>query len=125
MAHNSTLRDHRGWNHNRVLGGRRQNKHWSLDNRVPGRADSESNLVDCSPKGALTVLQAVQFFGVRGYGEVEFVLSIIKVAACTGFIILGIIINCGGVPTDDRGYIGGEYWRNPVCPSPTAEFFSH
>lgn len=36
-----------------------------------------------------------------------------KIAACVGFIILGIIINCGGVPTDDRGYIGGRYWRDP------------
>jgi amino acid permease len=25
-------------------------------------------------------------------------------------MILGIIINCGGVPTDDRGYIGAKYW---------------
>jgi len=50
---------------------------------------------------------------VRGYGEVEFVLSLIKIIACTGFIILGIIINCGGVPTDDRGYIGARYWHSP------------
>ena len=28
-------------------------------------------------------------------------------------MILGIIINCGGVPTDNRGYIGAEYWHNP------------
>ncbi|OPB43444.1 hypothetical protein A0O28_0106350 [Trichoderma guizhouense] len=33
--------------------------------------------------------------------------------ACMGFIILGIIINCGGVPTDDRGYIGARYWHDP------------
>lgn len=33
-----------------------------------------------------------------------------KILACVGFIILGIIINCGGVPTDDRGYIGARYW---------------
>lgn len=44
---------------------------------------------------------------------VEFVLSVIKVLACTGFIILGIIINCGGVPTDTRGYIGGQFWHSP------------
>jgi amino acid permease len=25
-------------------------------------------------------------------------------------MILGIIIDCGGVPTDDRGYIGARYW---------------
>lgn len=36
-----------------------------------------------------------------------------KIVACVGFIILGIIINCGGVPTDNRGYIGGRYWHDP------------
>jgi len=50
---------------------------------------------------------------VRGYGEVEFVLSVIKILACMGFIILGIIIDCGGVPTDHRGYIGARYWHSP------------
>lgn len=40
-------------------------------------------------------------------------LSLIKIIACTGFIILGIIINVGGVPTDDRGYIGARYWHAP------------
>ncbi|KAI2464188.1 amino acid permease/ SLC12A domain-containing protein [Annulohypoxylon bovei var. microspora] len=59
----------------------------------------------------LVILTAIQFFGVRGYGEVEFVLSMVKIAACSGFIILGIIINCGGV--GDRGYIGGKYWYEP------------
>ncbi|KAJ4299966.1 hypothetical protein N0V90_005214 [Kalmusia sp. IMI 367209] len=61
----------------------------------------------------LTILAVVQIFGVRGYGEVEFALSAIKIAACTGFIIFGIIVNCGGVPTDDRGYIGARYWHAP------------
>ncbi|MCJ1309223.1 hypothetical protein MMC25_002880 [Agyrium rufum] len=61
----------------------------------------------------LSLLIAVQFFGVRGYGEVEFFLSVIKIIAICGFIILGIIINCGGVPTDNRGYIGGRYWHDP------------
>ncbi|KAM3421764.1 putative amino-acid permease P7G5.06 [Cercospora zeina] len=64
----------------------------------------------------LVALVAIQCFGVRGYGEVEFVLSIIKILACTGFIILGIIINCGGVPSDPRGYIGGRYWNAPYVP---------
>ncbi|KDN66449.1 putative amino acid permease, partial [Colletotrichum sublineola] len=59
----------------------------------------------------LAVLAIIQIFGVRGYGEVEFILSIIKIAACTGFIILGIIINCGGV--GDKGYIGAKYWYDP------------
>ena len=61
----------------------------------------------------LVFLCLVQIFGVRGYGEVEFVLSLIKIIACCGWIILGIVINVGGVPTDDRGYIGGRYYSNP------------
>ncbi|KAF2836728.1 amino-acid permease [Patellaria atrata CBS 101060] len=61
----------------------------------------------------LTVLSVIQIFGVKGYGETEFILSVIKIAACTGFIIFGIIVNCGGVPTDDRGYIGARYWHAP------------
>jgi yeast amino acid transporter len=59
----------------------------------------------------LVALCVIQIFGVRGYGEVEFVLSIIKITACTGFIILGIIINCGGV--GDQGYLGAKYWHDP------------
>lgn len=39
--------------------------------------------------------------------------SIIKIIAVVGFIILGIIINCGGVPSDPRGYIGARYWYDP------------
>ncbi|KAH9884571.1 amino acid permease [Xylariomycetidae sp. FL2044] len=54
----------------------------------------------------LVVLSLIQIFGIRGYGEVEFVLSMIKIAACIGFIILGIIINCGGV--GDKGYLGAQ-----------------
>lgn len=61
----------------------------------------------------LVALSVIQVFGVRGYGEVEFVLSIIKVTACIGFIILAVIIDCGGVPTDHRGYIGARYWHDP------------
>ena len=43
----------------------------------------------------------------------EFALSLIKIVAVIGFIILGIVIDCGGVKTDPRGYIGAEYWHNP------------
>ncbi|KAI0969435.1 amino acid permease [Xylaria arbuscula] len=59
----------------------------------------------------LVVLVLIQVFGVRGYGEVEFVLSIIKITACIGFIILGIVINVGGV--GDQGYLGAKYWYDP------------
>ncbi|KAH8890922.1 amino-acid permease inda1 [Thozetella sp. PMI_491] len=59
----------------------------------------------------LIILAGIQVFGVRGYGEVEFVLSMIKIAACTGFIILGIVIDCGGV--GNQGYLGAKYWYSP------------
>lgn len=59
----------------------------------------------------LVFLSFIQIFGVRGYGEVEFILSMIKIMACVGFIILGIIINCGGV--GNQGYIGFKYWSDP------------
>lgn len=66
----------------------------------------------------LVVLAFIQVFGVRGYGEVEFILSMIKIAACTGFIILGIVINCGGtkntaINPDYKHYLGAQYWYDP------------
>lgn len=66
----------------------------------------------------LVALTAIQSFGLRGYGEVEFVLSIIKVIACIGFIILAIIIDTGGVPMDDRGYVGAATGMSLVSGSP-------
>lgn len=65
----------------------------------------------------LVAIVAINFFGVRGFGEAEFVFSTIKVLAVIGFIILGIIINVGGVPGHDE-YIGTRYWHDPgafVC----------
>ena len=56
------------------------------------------------------VISSINLFGVKGYGEVEFLLSIIKVLAVIGFLILGICITCG---VGDQGYIGGKYWHHP------------
>lgn len=67
----------------------------------------------------LFLLCVVQIFGVKGYGEIEFVLGMIKVLGVTGFIIFGIVVNCGGVSTSHnrdgtpRGYIGVQYWKDP------------
>jgi yeast amino acid transporter len=58
---------------------------------------------------------AINFFGVRGYGEAEFAFAIVKVTAVIGFIILGIILNCGGGP--EGGYIGGRYWQTNNVPA--------
>ncbi|THW72925.1 amino acid permease [Aureobasidium pullulans] len=59
----------------------------------------------------LFVIIGINLFGVKGYGEAEFLFSIIKVIAVIGFIILGIILDVGGGPDGD--YIGGRNWRDP------------
>lgn len=59
----------------------------------------------------LMIIICINLFGVRGYGEAEFIFSIIKVVAVIGFILLGVIINIGGGP--GGSYIGTEYWRDP------------
>jgi yeast amino acid transporter len=59
----------------------------------------------------LVTVTFINVFGVKGYGEAEFVFSFLKVLAIVGYIILGIVINCGGGP--NGGYIGGRYWGNP------------
>ena len=68
----------------------------------------------------LVVIIAINFFGVRGYGEAEFVFAIIKITAVIGFIILGIILNCGGGP--NGGYIGGRYWDSNSVPADYAGY---
>jgi len=59
----------------------------------------------------LVLIVVINLFGVKGYGEAEFVFAIVKVAAIIGFIILGVIINIGGGPSGS--YIGGKFWRDP------------
>lgn len=59
----------------------------------------------------LFLIIGINLCGVKGYGEAEFVFSIIKVIAVIGFIILGITLDIGGGP--DTEYIGGRYWLRP------------
>ncbi|GMG55959.1 unnamed protein product [Ambrosiozyma monospora] len=61
----------------------------------------------------LAVLCIISAFGVRGYGESEFILCFLKVISLAGFIILAIVLNSGGGPDVGKGYIGGLYWHNP------------
>lgn len=53
----------------------------------------------------------IHFFGVRAYGEAEFIFNSCKVLMIAGFIIFSIVVNCGGAGKD--GYIGGKYWHDP------------
>ncbi|KAG8737212.1 hypothetical protein FRC10_008458 [Ceratobasidium sp. 414] len=55
---------------------------------------------------------AINFLGVRWYGEFEFWFSAIKITTIVGLIILGIAIDCGAGPAS-TGYIGFRYWKDP------------
>ncbi|KAE8444313.1 hypothetical protein EG329_000623 [Mollisiaceae sp. DMI_Dod_QoI] len=59
----------------------------------------------------LVLIISINLFGVRGYGEAEFWFALVKVVAVIGFIILGIVLDCGGGPKG--GYIGGSNWIHP------------
>ena len=59
----------------------------------------------------LIVIVSFNLVGVQGYGEAEFIFSIIKVIAVIGFIVLGIILDVGGGRNAE--YIGGRYWSTP------------
>lgn len=59
----------------------------------------------------LLLLFIINLFGVRGYGEVEFFVSTIKVIAIVGFLLLGFVLIFGIDP--HRPYIGSQYWRDP------------
>lgn len=67
----------------------------------------------------LIVVIIINLFGIKGYGEAEFVFSLVKITAVIGFIILAAVINIGGFPDDptdpgaSTGYIGGRYWADP------------
>ncbi|KAF9020416.1 hypothetical protein BDZ89DRAFT_1164231 [Hymenopellis radicata] len=65
----------------------------------------------------LTVIVTINMFGAAVYGECEFAFASIKVVAIVGLIILGIILDLGGV-TGDR--IGFRYW---IDPGPFVQFF--
>lgn len=49
--------------------------------------------------------------GNKGFGETEFVASVIKVLGIIGFNIMAIILICGG--GGHAGFIGAKYWHNP------------
>ncbi|KAK6614848.1 General amino-acid permease GAP1 [Botrytis cinerea] len=67
------------------------------------------------------LIVAINFFGVKGYGEAEFIFSIIKIAAVIGFIILGIVLNTGG-QVGGGEYIGARYWYPNTVPSTYAGY---
>lgn len=57
----------------------------------------------------LSILVAVIFIGV--YGEVEFFFAILKILLVVGIVIMGLVIDLGGVPGKPR--LGFHYWKTP------------
>jgi len=59
----------------------------------------------------LVVIVVINYFGIRFFGEFEFILSSIKVITICGLIILSLVIALGGGPDHDRR--GFRYWSHP------------
>ncbi|KAI1825626.1 amino acid permease/ SLC12A domain-containing protein [Xylaria intraflava] len=57
----------------------------------------------------LTVVTGIAF--IRVYGEIEFVFAILKVLLVVFLILLGLLIDLGGIPGTPA--IGGKFWRDP------------
>jgi len=63
----------------------------------------------------LVAIVVVNIFGVLGYAEEEFWVSLIKLTTVIVFMIMGVVFVCGGGPS--RGqfdtYQGAKLWYNP------------
>ncbi|EOD45441.1 putative amino acid permease protein [Neofusicoccum parvum UCRNP2] len=59
----------------------------------------------------LVFILAINFSGVRLYGESEVIFASLKIMLIVGLIIAGLVVDLGGGPSHDR--IGFRYWKNP------------
>ncbi|KAH6695633.1 proline-specific permease [Plectosphaerella plurivora] len=59
----------------------------------------------------IVLTTAVGLSLIRVFGEVEFSFALLKIALVIFLIILGLVINLGGVPGTER--IGFRYWNDP------------
>jgi amino acid transporter len=64
----------------------------------------------------LVVIFLINYFGIEIFGEVEFVLSSMKVLVILALILLSIILAAGGGPNHDA--TGFRYWRDPGAFAP-------
>lgn len=58
---------------------------------------------------ALTFAVGIAFVGI--YGEIEFFFALLKMLLVIGLIILGLVIDLGGIPGTSR--LGFRFWCNP------------
>ena len=59
----------------------------------------------------LVAILAINYLGIKFFGEFEFWLSSIKVLTICGLIILSLVLMLGGGPDHDRK--GFRYWKDP------------
>ena len=109
LAYRPSLRNLSGLQHYPLLARSAGYQQQCLD-RTPPRSFGRHPVFRCEGlwRGEFTMGSVESWLIVTE--QVEFALSLLKIIACIGFMILGIIIDVGGVPTDDRGYIGARYW---------------
>ncbi|ORY53388.1 APC amino acid permease [Leucosporidium creatinivorum] len=75
---------------------------------------------DAVPIGAwitifFLLVVVVNVFGSLGYAEEEFFSSLLKILVVAIFVIIGIVMNCGGGPSGSpyESYVGGKYFQDP------------
>ena len=67
----------------------------------------------------LVAIIAINYLGIRFFGEFEFWLSSVKVLTICGLIILSLVLMLGGGPNHDRK--GFRYWKHPGAMKPRFE----
>ncbi|CAG7558311.1 unnamed protein product [Fusarium equiseti] len=63
----------------------------------------------------LAVIILVNIFGTLGYAEEEFWAALLKLSATVIFMIIAVVLVCGGGPSDGlyNEYWGARLWHNP------------
>lgn len=59
----------------------------------------------------IIVTVGVGFAFVRVFGEIEFVFALLKICLVVFLVVLGLVIDLGGIPGTEK--IGMRYWRDP------------
>lgn len=77
---------------------------------------------------SLVAIIAINYFGVKFFGEFEFWLSSLKVLVILALIMVSLILACGGGP--DKDPKGFRYWKDPgafkeyITTGPTGRFLA-
>ncbi|TFK71427.1 general APC amino acid permease [Pluteus cervinus] len=73
--------------------------------------DSDTNHAAIYTAVICVLVCAINIFGVRYFGESEFIFSLIKITLIISLLLAGLIIDLGGGPNHER--IGFRFWKHP------------